>query len=572
MRQNCYILLFVWTSIYLSISAVCFGQNKNLDFYIKSRGEAYIQIKDVAKKDISVLKELISIDKIKPTKSGNEIIGYLNDLKSIDFLKSKYQFNVLTPPSMKKEVAMCNSLNDVKQWSCYPTYSQYVELMEAFQNQYPEICKLEEYGTSIDGRKLLFVKISDNVNVKEEEPEFMYSSTMHGDETAGYVLMLRLIDYLLLNYSTDTRISDLLNSTEIWINPLSNPDGTYYLSDNDVFGARRANKNGVDLNRNFPDPAEGQHPDNNEWQQENVAMMDFMKQHNFTLSANFHGGAEVVNYPWDTWYTRHADDAWYQEISREYADTVHQNCLPGYLNDYQNGITNGADWYVISGGRQDYVNYYLNGREVTIEISGMKTPDAAALPALWNYNYRSMLNYINRVHTGISGKVEDEHGNPLLAKIEIVNHDEDNSEIYTNNRNGMYYRMIESGTYTINVSKEGYDVSSRTVVVSDLSKTIENFILVKNPTSIQSLFEKNQIAYNSFAENSLTINFNIDGEHEFMISIFDLSGKYLFSEKYYISDSRNEINANIGFLKDGLYICRINSPMFFKEFKFVKVK
>ena len=52
-------------------------------------------------------------------------------------------------------------------------------------------------------------------------------------------------------------------------------------------------------------------------------MMKFMREHKFALSANFHSGAEVVNYPWDRWWWLHADNDWFYNISRKYADTVH---------------------------------------------------------------------------------------------------------------------------------------------------------------------------------------------------------------------------------------------------------
>ncbi|MCK7536337.1 MAG: hypothetical protein MZV63_37830 [Marinilabiliales bacterium] len=85
------------------------------------------------------------------------------------------------------------------------------------------------------------------------EPEVFYTSTIHGDETAGFILMLRLADYLLKNYNTDSRVKDLVDNLEIWINPLANPDGTYR-SGNYIISPVRFNANGYDLNRNFPDP------------------------------------------------------------------------------------------------------------------------------------------------------------------------------------------------------------------------------------------------------------------------------------------------------------------------------
>ena len=46
-----------------------------------------------------------------------------------------------------------------------------------------------------------------------------------------------------------------------------------------VDGATRFNANQVDLNRNFPDPVKGDHPDSYIWQTETVAMMEFMKSY-----------------------------------------------------------------------------------------------------------------------------------------------------------------------------------------------------------------------------------------------------------------------------------------------------
>ena len=64
------------------------------------------------------------------------------------------------------------------------------------------------------------MQISDNVGIKENEPSFLYTSSMHGDELSGFVLSLRLIDYLLTNYGMNNRISNLINEIDIWINPL----------------------------------------------------------------------------------------------------------------------------------------------------------------------------------------------------------------------------------------------------------------------------------------------------------------------------------------------------------------
>jgi len=545
---------------------------------LDQRREVYVKINAPKDFNIEHLGKNMSIDKVRTEGNTNEIIAYLNKTQFEQFRKENLDFELLTPPSMLKAATMCADQNSIKNWDCYPTYSQYVALMQSFETDHPDLCQLVEFGQSIDGRKLLALKISDNVASKEEEPEFFYTSTMHGDETTGYALMLRLIDYLLTNYGADSRVTDLVNTTEIWINPLANPDGTYYTSDDDVFGAIRFNSNGIgyDLNRNFPDPAEGENPDNNEYQPENIAMMDFMKSHNFVLSANFHGGVEVINYPWDTWYASeklHADDLWYQEISREYADTVHDNST-GYMTDFNDGITHGASWYRVSGGRQDYVNYYLHGREVTIEISAVKLLDMSLFNDLWNYNYRSLLNYINRVHKGVYGKVTDQDDNPLHAKISLTSYDTDSSEVYAGISNGMYYRMLSSGNYQLVANLAGYAPAEFNITVPVNSKIEQNIVLQKYPTGLHTYNNSvvRVVKYKNPIMSSLEVDLEIEKACQFQLSLFDIYGKAILQKRIEGVKGLNKIELNVSNIKSGAYICKIHSKLFHTELKIIKIK
>nr|NQU89453.1 PKD domain-containing protein [Bacteroidota bacterium] len=278
-----------------------------------------------------------------------------------------------------------------------------------------------------------------------------------GDETTGYILFLRLIDYLLSNYGTNDQVTHIVNNAEIWINPLSNPDGTYAGGNNSVYGATRYNSNYVDMNRNYPDPQDGPHPDGEEWQPETIAFMQMAEENTFVMGGNTHGGAEVLNYPWDTWPQLAADDSWWVFVCREYADTVHQYAPSYYLREYENGITNGYAWYTIDGGRQDYMNYFHNCRELTMEISGTKLLPANQLENHWDWNYRSLLSYIEQCTFGVNGVVTDlESGEPLHAQILIEGHDIDNSFVYSDPNTGFYQRLLDNGTYDITFSAPGH--------------------------------------------------------------------------------------------------------------------
>ena len=269
--------------------------------------------------------------------------------------------------------------------------------------------------------------------------------------------MLRLIDTLLNSYGKDERLTYMLDNIQIFINPNANPDGTYYSGNNTVAGSIRYNANMIDLNRNFPDFIGGQYP-SGAWQAETKAFMDYANKRKFVMSANFHGGIELVNYPWDGNDTdNHADRLWWQYIGKEYADTAQFYSPSGYFDELINGSTIpglicGGKWYVIYGGRQDYMNYYHNCREVTIEISDEKSA-FKRVALFWEWNYRSMLNYMEQVLYGIRGIVTDAcTGQAIKAKIELIGHDLNNSHVYSFLPIGNFNRPLKAGTYNMKVS------------------------------------------------------------------------------------------------------------------------
>jgi PKD repeat protein len=449
------------------------GNENTLNQLFSKKSEVYFRFTIGSKEEIHKLTKTISIDNVK----GDTVWGYANRKEFSRFIELGYKYTLLPNPGDLIHPVMVDKidLKSRQNWDYYPTYNAYLDLLTQFKAAHPDICKIDTIGVLASGRMLLAVKISDNVNVEEGEPEFLYTSSIHGDEVCGYVLMLHLIDYLLTNYGTDTRVTNMVNNMVIWINPLANPDGTYHGGNNTVNGATRYNANGVDMNRNYPDPEDGQHPDGEAWQPETVFFMNFASAHHLVMSANFHGGAEVVNYPWDTWAKLHPDNNWWVNVSREYADTVHAHSS-GYLTDLNNGITNGYAWYEVAGGRQDYMNYFQHCREVTIELSSTKLLPASQLESHWNYNYRSFLNYIEQASYGITGTVTDSlTGEPLKAKVFIQNHDVDSSYVYSSTIMGDYHRPIKAGSYTVVFSAPcHYSKTIQNVAVTDLNATTLN--------------------------------------------------------------------------------------------------
>lgn len=461
-----------------------FGMNaQDFSKIFKDRVEVYFTFSIDSREDIEGLSRMISIDKIGEDLS---VFAYANEKEFVNFLQQGIPYKVLTPPSMLIEPRMLDKISDEDRldWDFYPTYDAYVDMMYQFEADFPEICDVFSIGSTNQERELLVIRITDNITQQEGEPEFFYTSSMHGDETTGYVLMLRLIDYLLNGYGDDPRVTNMVDNIDIYINPLANPDGTFAASNNNIYGATRYNALGIDINRNFPDPEDGPHPDGNPWQTETIHFMNFAEDHHFSISSNLHGGEEVLNYPWDTWAKLAADNDWWYNVCRAFADTVHLYSPSSYLNGFNNGITNGYQWYSISGGRQDYMNYFHQCREFTHEISDVKLLPASQLPDHWEWNYRSFLNYIEECLYGVRGRITDSAtGDPLMAEVFVLNHEEDSSWVYSS-AEGNYHRFLYEGTYDIRYSKSGYlaQVHENISVVNGEATILD--IQLVNPFSI----------------------------------------------------------------------------------------
>ena len=444
--------------LFFPLSIVC----QNIDKIFFKKNEVFFSFNYEKKSQLDRLSKIISLDhKIEKTTA----YAYANKKQFENFLKENIEYKLINNQVSFDNISKNN-------WDYYPTYNQYVDMMYAFADSFPNICKVHSLGTLNSGREILIVNISDNVGQKENEPSFLYTSSMHGDELTGYVLMLRFIDDILNNYNNNSRITHLVNEIDIWINPLANPDGAYAGGNSNVWGATRSNANFIDLNRNFPDPQDGPHPDGNPWQEETLIFMGLSDTINFNLSSNLHTGAVVANYPWDTWSQLTADDSWWQHVCNEYADTCQFYGTGNYFTNYNDGIINGYDWYEVDGGRQDYMNYYKHCREFTLELSNDKTPNPQELPSFWNATHPSFYNYMEQSLFGLRGIITDSiTGLPIKARVEIANHDVDSSHVYSSLPIGNYHRYIYQGNYSFTFSKSGYH-----------SKTINASILNNNTT------------------------------------------------------------------------------------------
>lgn len=273
--------------------------------------------------------------------------------------------------------------------TAYRTPEQIVSKLVALQKAYPTLISLIEIGKSVKGRPLVFARLTAPAKSGKQladRPEFKYVANMHGNEITGRELMMLLIEDLAKNYGKDSRITRLMDSVQIYIMPSMNPDGAAIKD--------RCNGNGHNLNRNFPDFISDNNNTTKNRQPETQAMMNFQAKHQFKLSANFHEGSSVVNYPWDTTKKAHPLENLVQTLSLDYSKRV-----PYLYNstEFPQGIVNGFKWYEVDGGMQDWSYFWYKDLQVTVELHDDKWPKPEVIPGLYSSNRDALLAYIEDI-------------------------------------------------------------------------------------------------------------------------------------------------------------------------------
>lgn len=366
--------------------------------------------------------------------------------------------------------------------------------LQRIAEDYPAITHLYSIGQSVNGVELYVLAVGENAkNHTLLRPETKYVGNMHGNEVLGRECLLHLIDTLVKGYGTNETITRILNNQRLHVMVTMNPDGYAVAYQNmppndnvgrpDCTGVNgRYNANMKDLNRNFPDYFEdtGQTAE-----KETQAVMNWLKEKQFILSANLHGGALVANYPYDTYanayqarYNACPDDDVFRHLAGVYASS-HSTMSQGWSCDanhiaFPHGITNGAEWYPVAGGMQDW-NYIVAGcLETTLEMGCCKVPRTRDLETLWIQNKDALINYLELAHLGVKGLVRNPRGKPVVGALVTI---DDRIHGINTTSQGEYWRILLPGTYTLHVTKEGYSSHQRTITVKHDHTIVHNITL-----------------------------------------------------------------------------------------------
>eukprot|EP00095_Tigriopus_kingsejongensis_P004319 maker-scaffold228_size248166-snap-gene-0.11 protein:Tk04319 transcript:maker-scaffold228_size248166-snap-gene-0.11-mRNA-1 annotation:"GH12395" len=382
----------------------------------------------------------------------------------------------------------------------YHTHDDILAEFQELQTEYEKHVEVFSVGKSTLGEPLWVINLSANLrqhkrppraadNLDEDHqreaetlqyqlrPKVKLIGNMHGNEPVGRELLIHLAKSLLHGYAAgDENATHILENVNLFILPTMNPDGFDRGQEGRCSGgsyeAGRLSEGRQDLNRNFPTWKD--------WKQyragrvdledlkrgretETVQLMDWIVDGYFHLSINFHDGAVLVNYPWDNYHDSgnfagphitEDHDVFYQVATayslnhRVMHDSLKSCPDWGYFKD---GVTNGAEWYPVEGGMQDFNYMFAGTMEVLVEVSCCKFPDRSQLLTQWEDNRHSLTAFIKEALRGIKGLVTNPNGDIIKdAQIVVKHKDEPNFREFPvrTDQNGVYRRLlVKPGRY-----------------------------------------------------------------------------------------------------------------------------
>jgi hypothetical protein len=291
-----------------------------------------------------------------------EIVCQPEDIAVIRSLGYQYQ---ITIPDMERYYA---ERSGSRSMAGFHSWSESVTYLDSIHALYPNITTPKfSIGNTIEGRPMWVIKVSDNPNVDEAEPEVFFNGMIHAREPIGMEICLELLHRLTSLYGSSPQITDLVNNREIYIMPVFNVDGYVYNEQQSPQGGGMWRKNrrnnggsyGIDLNRNFgfnwgyndigssPSPSSETYRGTaafSEPETQNVRL--FCDQRYFGLALNFHSYQGIMIYSWSipppAWgYT--PDNATFMSLSQTMAQWNGYNYGPAWEILYEvNGDAN--DW------------------------------------------------------------------------------------------------------------------------------------------------------------------------------------------------------------------------------------
>jgi len=409
---------------------------------------------------------------------------------------------------------MAANLGNVDDINGYRTYDEALAELQQIAADNPLICKLIDIGDS-RGKEyyesgygnygdyqhdIWAMKVSDNVNVDENEPAIYYFGAHHAREPLSTEVAFYVLNHIIDNYGTDPNITENVNTKEIWFVPIVNPDGHEVvlnqinldwrknIRDNDGNGSVTNGSwdypDGVDPNRNYgwewggagtsSDPNDitycGPTPFS---EPELQAIRDLMIAEHFVAGISYHTYSELVLWPYGYSSSATAPDI---DALAELGTDMGM-AIPGL---YGGHYTPQVAWelYPCSGVTDDYAYGEHGIFSYTIELATEFIPPASQVYQVCDDNLDAAMIMLNRANQSIlTGQVTNANtGDPVVAEILIEGIDNNGTlrMPYMSSQDfGTYYRLLTNDTYSVTISAFGYiSQTFDNVVITDDGQTI----------------------------------------------------------------------------------------------------
>lgn len=244
---------------------------------------------------------------------GAEVVAYPEDIGAIEYLGLKYR---MIHPDLCRYYQSRYPVGTTM--GGYRTFSEVLSFIDSLHLLYPSLVSARDsVGYTWQGRAQWVFKISDNVNIDENEPEIFFNALIHAREPQGMEWQLNFARWLCENYGLDPTATDLVNNREIFFMPVVNPDGYEYNRQTNPNGGgmwrknRRSSPGAVDLNRNWgyrwgydnvgssPDPSSETYRGPSAFSEpETQCLRQFINSRHFSVILNAHTYGNYYLYPW----------------------------------------------------------------------------------------------------------------------------------------------------------------------------------------------------------------------------------------------------------------------------------
>lgn len=274
------------------------------------------------------------------------------------------------------------------------TYQEMLDHLDEMHNQFPNLitvkAPIDPTNTTIEGRPVFYVKISDNPTLNEPEPQMLYTAVHHAREPVGMHQLIFYMWYLLENYGASPLVQQIVNSTELYFIPCLNPDGYLQNELTDPTGGGMWRKNrrdnldgsfGVDLNRNYgynwgfddngssPFGMDETYRGTGPFSEPETDMIkNFVNAHSFRIALNYHTFGNLLIYPWGYIQNLYTPDS---------ALLVNYGSMLTEQNGYVYGTANQTVGYVVNGSSDDW----MYGEQTTKPKIFAMTPEVG--PWFW---------------------------------------------------------------------------------------------------------------------------------------------------------------------------------------------